>query len=282
MRASSVCRLATRKSPLAIRQADIVAALIKKRMKIDVELIPMSTTGDQKVDWSLQDQGGKGLFTKELEHALLEDQADLAVHSAKDMPTDMPDGLTLAAFLEREDARDLLVLRENIQVPASMASGSPRRVAQLKNRFPEIKWMELRGNVETRLRKISQDHQADGTVIAAAGLNRLGISEFPGLTFELLAPSEMVPAPGQGAIAVQTRISDKDNFAILGHSETEKAVIFERKLLESLGGGCQVALGVYLNHNFLNFFHEKTGVLQFNLNESSEDELVEFLKRRIK
>lgn len=282
MKTLSICRLATRKSPLALRQAQIVASLINERMKIQVELIPMTTTGDRKEHWSLQEEGGKGLFTKELEQALLEDKADIAVHSAKDMPTDLPKGLALAAFLEREDARDLLVLRDDIKHPKSMASGSPRRVAQLKTRFPEVCWTELRGNIETRLRKIAKEQKADGTVIAAAGLKRLGIHEYPDLRFEHLSPKEMIPAPGQGAIAVQTRIEDQLNFCVLGHSETEREVRFERKLLESLGGGCQVALGVYLKGDSLSFFHQKTGALEMNVNGISRDELVEDLKSRIK
>ena len=147
-----VCRLATRKSPLALRQADIVSKLIRSTMNVDVELLPISTSGDQRLDWNLQDKGGKGLFTKELESALLAGEADLAVHSAKDLPTDSPEGLCLCCFLEREDVRDVLVLREGVVSPKVLASGSPRRVAQLKNRFPEANWIEMRGNVETRLK----------------------------------------------------------------------------------------------------------------------------------
>ena len=125
--------LATRKSPLALKQADLVASLIQNVMEEDVELFPMSTTGDRQAEWSLLDKGGKGLFTKELENALLEGRADLAVHSAKDLPTDNPPGLKLSSFPVREDACDTLVIRENISVPKIMASGSPRRKAQLKN-----------------------------------------------------------------------------------------------------------------------------------------------------
>ena len=129
--------LATRKSPLAIKQAEWVADLIKNQMGKEVDLMPMSTTGDRQMNWSLQEKGGKGLFTKELEIALLEGRADLAVHSAKDLPTENPAGLTLAAFTEREDARDVLIRREGGETGV-MASGSPRRIAQLKLRFPSV------------------------------------------------------------------------------------------------------------------------------------------------
>jgi|TARA_B100001093_G_scaffold187177_1_gene179788 hydroxymethylbilane synthase len=276
-----VCILATRKSPLALRQAEIVAELIRTQMNLEVELLPLTTSGDQRLDWSLQDKGGKGLFTKELELALLGGQADLAVHSAKDMPTDSPDGLSLSSFLEREDVRDVLVLRDDIETPKVLASGSPRRVAQLRNRFPDTKWNEMRGNVETRLKKIALHGEADGTILAAAGLKRLGIESFPGLKFEHLPVDEMVPAPGQAAIAVQTRKEDEEKFSVLGHPETEKAVCLERMVLESMGGGCQVAVGAYSDECLFRFFHEKTGFLKLGL-DCSDKELTDELIRRVR
>ena len=148
--------IATRKSPLALKQADLVAELIRHKLSFDVELLPMSTTGDRQTSWSLQDKGGKGLFTKELESALLENRADIAVHSAKDLPTENPKGLTLAAFLKREDPRDVLVKKNHSNLKI-IASGSPRRIAQMKLRFPSASWVELRGNVGTRLRKIASE-----------------------------------------------------------------------------------------------------------------------------
>ena len=276
-----VCILATRKSPLALRQAEIVAELIRTQMNLEVELLPLTTSGDQRLDWSLQDKGGKGLFTKELELALLGGQADLAVHSAKDMPTDSPDGLSLSSFLEREDVRDVLVLRDDVETPKVLASGSPRRVAQLRNRFPDTKWNEMRGNVETRLKKIAIHGEADGTILAAAGLKRLGIESFPGLKFEHLPVDEMVPAPGQAAIAVQTREEDEEKFSVLGHPETEKAVCLERMVLESMGGGCQVAVGAYSDECLFRFFHEKTGLLKLGL-DCSDKELTDELIRRVR
>lgn len=274
--------LATRKSPLALKQADLVASLIRKVMGKDVELSPMTTTGDRQAEWSLQDKGGKGLFTKELETALLEGRADLAVHSAKDLPTDNPPGLKLSAFPIREDARDTLVIRENLTIPKIMASGSPRRKAQLKNRFPDTEWKELRGNVETRLRKIAVDHEADGTILAAAGLSRLGIEDYPGLRFERLSIDEMVPAPGQAAIAIQVRADECERFSVLDHMETSKAVKIERSILDRLDGGCQVALGVHVVGNELFFFHEDCGIKSLKIGEKTIavifDEVLSWLK----
>ena len=274
--------LATRKSPLALKQADFVASLIRKVMGKDVELSPMTTTGDRQAEWSLQDKGGKGLFTKELETALLEGRADLAVHSAKDLPTDNPPGLKLSAFPIREDARDTLVIRENLTIPKIMASGSPRRKAQLKNRFPDTEWKELRGNVETRLRKIAVDHEADGTILAAAGLSRLGIEDYPGLRFERLSIDEMVPAPGQAAIAIQVRADECERFSVLDHMETSKAVKIERSILDRLDGGCQVALGVHVVGNELFFFHEDCGIKSLKIGEKTLavifDEVLSWLK----
>ena len=175
--------IATRKSPLALKQANLVADLVSKSMNCNVDLLPMTTTGDRKLSWSLQEKGAK-VCSQELETALLNGQADLAVHSAKDMPTENPNGLTIGAFTQREDPRDVLVLRNNVYQPEVLASGSPRRRAQLERRFPKATWKELRGNVETRIRKIAQNEEADGTILAAAGLNRLGIDSYDGVRFE--------------------------------------------------------------------------------------------------
>ena len=246
--------IATRKSPLALKQADLVAELIRHKLSFDVELLPMSTTGDRQTSWSLQDKGGKGLFTKELESALLENRADIAVHSAKDLPTENPNGLTLAAFLKREDPRDVLVKKNHSNLKI-IASGSPRRIAQMKLRFPSASWIELRGNVGTRLRKIASEGQADATILAAAGLSRLGIEEHTGIIFEKLSVTEMVPAPGQAAIAVQVRDNEKEKFIKLDDPETSRAVKIERGILARLGGGCQVALGVHVRGDELFFFH---------------------------
>ncbi len=264
--------IATRKSPLALKQADLVAELIRHKLSFDVELLPMSTTGDRQTSWSLQDKGGKGLFTKELESALLENRADIAVHSAKDLPTENPNGLTLAAFLKREDPRDVLVKKNHSNVKI-IASGSPRRIAQMKLRFPSASWIELRGNVGTRLRKIASEGQADATILAAAGLSRLGIEEHTGVIFEKLSVTEMVPAPGQAAIAVQVRDNEKEKFIKLDDSETSRAVKIERGILARLGGGCQVALGVHVKGDDLFFFHEKCGIQDLKIFGLSDDEI---------
>jgi len=254
--------LATRRSPLALCQAEQVATCLSDSLSREVELLPMVTTGDKQTDWSLEKSGGKGLFTKELELALLDGRADLAVHSAKDMPTEMPKGLELAAFLKREDPRDVLVFKEDCPEPKAIASGSPRRRAQATRLFPHAKWMELRGNVETRLQKISQGREADASLLAAAGLNRLGIRAFPGLSFRKLKLNEMVPAPGQGAIALQTRSEDVRYFNQVSDKSTERAVKIERAVLVALGGGCQVALGAHYSETShkLAFFHENCGI----------------------
>ena len=264
--------IATRKSPLALKQADLVAELIRHKLSFDVELLPMSTTGDRQTSWSLQDKGGKGLFTKELESALLENRADIAVHSAKDLPTENPNGLTLAAFLKREDPRDVLVKKNHSNLKI-IASGSPRRIAQMKLRFPSASWIELRGNVGTRLRKIASEGQAAATSLAAAGWSRLGIEEHTGVIFEKLSVTEMVPAPGQAAIAVQVRDNEKEKFIKLDDPETSRAVKIERGILARLGGGCQVALGVHVRGDELFFFHEKCGIQDLKIFGLSDDEI---------
>lgn len=267
-------RIATRKSPLAIWQAERVGSLIRAKMGCAVELLPMSTTGDRQSQWNLSEKGGKGLFTKELEDSLLRRDTDLAVHSAKDMPTECPEGLALSTFVEREDPRDVLILKEGVETPKVMATGSPRRQAQLKERFPECKWIQLRGNVETRLQKIAEQEEADGTILAAAGLARLGLSSFAGLRFLPLAVDEMVPAAGQGAIAIQTRIEDRDTFNSLGDSSTQFEVMTERKVLEDQGGGCQVAIGVCMHQEKLHYFEESVGRLSFACRNMSGIEIM--------
>ena len=245
-----------------MRQSLLVASRIEEEIGRKVSLFPMVTTGDRQSDWSLEKAGGKGLFTKELELALLDGRADLAVHSAKDMPTEMPAGLGLVAFLPREDPADVLVLKEGVDQPRTIATGSPRRRAQAANLFAEAKWIELRGNVETRLQKIAQGTEAEATLLAAAGLKRLNIKHFPGLTFRKLNLDEMVPAPGQGAIAIQARTEQEELFLKINDLETANAVSIERVVLRAFGGGCQVALGAHYSASMdkLSFFHQKCGI----------------------
>ena len=252
--------LATRRSPLALRQAEAVAATLREAWPDQaVELLPLRTTGDQRRDWSLAQEGGKGLFTKELEDALLEGRADLAVHSAKDLPGEMPDGLVLAGCPPREDPRDCLIRRADLTgAPARIATSSPRRRAQLQARFPAAEWSEIRGNVDTRLRKIAAG-EADATVLAMAGLRRLGIAGWDGLVFEPLTVDAMVPAPGQAAIAVQTRADDAATFAPVFDAPTIQAVHLERQLLRFWDGGCKTPFGALVHAGQVRIFHARLG-----------------------
>jgi len=200
--------LATRKSPLALVQAEMVAARLREKLPGSTcELLPMVTTGDKQAEWSLTKQGGKGLFTAELELALVRGDAFAAVHSCKDLPGEITPGLVVAGYMPREDTHDVLVLREGVTTPATIGSSSPRRQQQVAQLFPQAKFVEIRGNVDTRLKKIATG-VADATILAAAGLNRLRIASWPGTVFRPLEFTESVPAVGQGAIAVQCREAD--------------------------------------------------------------------------
>ncbi|MDD3180945.1 MAG: hydroxymethylbilane synthase [Opitutaceae bacterium] len=257
--------LATRKSPLALAQTALVAARLQEYLPdMQCEQLRVVTTGDRQAEWSLEKQGGKGLFTAELEQALLRGEANAAVHSSKDLPGEMTPGLVLAGFLPREDPRDVLVLREGAAVPQTIATGSPRRRLQLARLFPGVSFSELRGNVDTRLRKIASG-AADATVLAAAGMKRLGIAGWPGLTFRFLDPGDMVPAVGQGAIAVQCRTADAAFIAGALDAETGRLVGLERALLAKMGGGCQVAFAAHAAGDALWVFHGTTGVRRLPL-----------------
>lgn len=251
--------IATRKSPLAMAQTEMAKALLESKLAgADFRVEKMVTTGDKRRDWSLEAKGGKGLFTKELEDALLEGRADLAVHSAKDLPSEMPEGLALAGYLPRQTCEDVLVLREGVETPQLIATGSPRRRVQLRYLFPTAEFTEIRGNVDTRLNKIANG-EADASVLARAGLNRLGIKEWPGVTFRQLSLDECVPAVGQAAVAIQCRAEDVGLFAPHLCQETALAVNFERAFLETLGGGCQVAFAVNYVDTTLRIYHKKCG-----------------------
>jgi hydroxymethylbilane synthase len=251
--------LATRKSPLALRQTEMVAAHLREKCGVETELLKIVTTGDQQSEWSLQEKGGKGLFTSELEAALLRGEADVAVHSTKDLPGEMPPGLAVAGYLPRADARDILVLRSGVGAPKTIATGSPRRRLQISFLYPAATFVEIRGNVDTRLRKIGEQHAADGTILAAAGLNRLGIGNWPGVEFHALGHQDMVPAVGQGAIAIQCRASDSAQFAGVFDAATSRAVGLERAFQAALGVGCHTAFGAHVANHTLYFFHEAVG-----------------------
>lgn len=251
--------IATRKSPLAMAQTHLSKELFEQGMPDTIFRIEkMVTTGDKRQEWSLEKQGGKGLFTKELEDALLEGRADFAVHSAKDLPSEMPLGLALAGFLPRQTCEDVLILRKGVEVPKLIATGSPRRRIQLRYLFPQAEFTEIRGNVDTRLAKIARG-DADATVLASAGLNRLGIDSWEGVVFRTLTLDECVPAVGQAAVAIQCRIEDVDTFSPHLDQETAVAVNLERAFLEELGGGCQVAFAVNYVAGKLRIYHKQCG-----------------------
>lgn len=272
--------LATRRSALALRQSHLVAEHLRRHWpKANVSLLELVTAGDRRQEWSLEKEGGKGLFTGELEMALQRGEADIAVHSSKDLPTTLPEGLVLAGFLPRERPNDVLVLREGCGTPRVLATGSPRRRAQGSRLFPEAEWIEFRGNVETRLRKIAEG-EADGTLLAAAGLRRLGIESWPGLVFRQLTVEEMVPAPGQGAIALESPAAAAGEWSPLLDAETGVAVRAERAFLAALGGGCHAAFAAHYAEGYLSIFHERTGYRRVPV-QTGEGESVETAVRRI-
>ncbi|HTZ19483.1 MAG TPA: hydroxymethylbilane synthase [Opitutaceae bacterium] len=263
--------LATRKSPLALAQAELVAARLREVFPgVECELRKIVTTGDRKLEWSLEKQGGKGLFTAELEQALLQGMADGAVHSSKDLPNELAGGLAIVGYLPREDPRDVLVVRQGVSAPATIATGSPRRRLQISLQFPGTTFTEIRGNVDTRLRKIAAG-AADATILAAAGLRRLGINGWAGLEFRPLTLAQMAPAVGQGAIAVETRTADATKFAAAFDAATARQLGLERALQGRFGGGCQLAFAAHATADTLYLFHEQTGQRQLPLTPADFD-----------
>jgi hydroxymethylbilane synthase len=252
--------LATRKSPLALAQAGLVASYLQEHLGAQCEIVRIVTTGDRQAEWSLAEKGGKGLFTRELEEALLRGDADLAVHSAKDLPGDVVAGLSTAGYLPREDPRDMLVVRTGVVTPRTMATGSPRRRHQAALLYGTPEFSEIRGNVDTRLRKIAEQGLAQATILASAGLKRLGIGSWPGLDFRPIGFDRMVPAVGQGAIAVQCRSADLARYAGVFDAATARGIGLERAIQSALGGGCNTALGAYAADGILYFFHERVGL----------------------
>jgi hydroxymethylbilane synthase len=234
--------IASRGSQLALWQARWVQSQLGglgHECRIEV----VKTTGDKITDVPLAKVGTKGLFTKEIEEALLDRRADVAVHSLKDLPTELPGGLTLAATPPREDPRDALVGRrlDELTPGAKVGTSSLRRAAQLKRLRPDLVVESIRGNLDTRLRKLD-DGLYDSILLACAGLKRLGWAD---RIAEILEPETMCPAPGQGVLAVETRQGEEGLAAALEDGETRVAVTAERALLEALGGGCQVPVGAH-------------------------------------
>jgi hydroxymethylbilane synthase len=254
--------IVTRGSPLALQQTHDAAARLQAALGRPTEIRILTTTGDRQAGWSLEKQGGKGLFTAELEQALLRGEADLAIHSSKDLPTEMPAGLAIAVCLPRQDPRDVLVRRSDIGSPKLIATGSPRRRVQGGLAFPQAQWTELRGNVDTRLKKLANG-DADASYLAASGLNRLGIKEWPGLSFEPVALESMVPAAGQGAVALQSRSADIAQYVAAGCAATTYSVTVERLFLTKLGEGCHTAFACYHAAGHVHLFRADFGRRDF-------------------
>ncbi len=240
-------RIATRKSPLAVWQAEHVAAALRAAHPgLAVELVGMTTKGDKILDTPLAKIGGKGLFVKELEQGMLDGRADIAVHSMKDVPVELPEGLHLPVIMEREDPRDAFVSNrwaslEELPAGARVGTASLRRQCQLMELRPDLEYLPLRGNVNTRLKKLDAG-EYDAIILAAAGLLRLGLA---GRIRALLDPAQSLPAIGQGAIGIECRVDDErvnELIAPLHHQPTALRVAAERAMNERLEGGCQVPI----------------------------------------
>ncbi|GLI21130.1 hydroxymethylbilane synthase [Xanthobacter flavus] len=242
-------RIGTRGSPLALWQAHAVQAALATALNVapaEVAVEVIRTTGDQIQDRALSEAGGKGLFTKELEEALLDGRVDLAVHSAKDVATYLPEGLHLAGYLPRADVRDALILKSgaglaDLPAGARVGTASLRREAQLRRLRPDLKVELLRGNVHTRLARV-KDGDFDGTLLALAGLTRLGLAE---VASAVLATSEFLPAVGQGAVAIECRVQDPATnaaIAAIACRDTGIALAAERAFLTALDGSCRTPI----------------------------------------
>jgi hydroxymethylbilane synthase len=242
-------RIGTRGSLLAKWQAEYVRKQLFAGAGVETEIVIIKTSGDKQQMSPLSEIGGKGIFIKELEEALLEETIDLAVHSVKDVPTDTPSRLMFPAVCRREDVRDCLVAASGATIAglrqgARVGTGSLRRQAQLRHIRPDLDVRDLRGNVDTRLRKV-ESGEYEAVMLAKAGLDRLGLS---GRITETLSPEVFLPAVGQGAIAVECRLNDTgaaEVVAGLDDAESRTAIIAERSLLAALHGGCQVPLGAW-------------------------------------
>jgi hydroxymethylbilane synthase len=242
-------RIGTRGSLLAKWQAEYVRKRIFQATGVETEIVIIKTTGDSMQQAPFSQIGGKGVFIKELEEALLEEHVDLAVHSVKDIPTDVPSRLCFPAVCRRDDTRDALIAGKGetlakLRRGARVGTSSLRRQAQLRHVRPDLDIREMRGNVDTRLRKV-ESGEYEAIVLAKAGLDRLGMSV---RITEVLPPDVCMPAVGQGAIAVQARLKDaelSDALAPLDDNETRQSIVAERALLGALQGGCQVPLGAW-------------------------------------
>jgi hydroxymethylbilane synthase len=250
---AATIRIGTRDSALALWQSNYIKNEITRlHPGYEIELLPIKTKGDITLDSPLSKIGDKGLFTKELEYALLDGSIDLAVHSLKDLQTELPEGLTIGAVARREDVRDVFIAHpskkygslDDLPVNAAIATGSLRRASQLLAWRPALRVHDIRGNINTRLRKLD-DSDWDGMVLAAAGLLRLGLHE---RMTQIIDTSVILPAVGQGALAVETRAGDAAILKLLEPLDdpgTRRAVTAERALLRRLEGGCQIPVGAW-------------------------------------
>ncbi|HHJ64238.1 MAG TPA: hydroxymethylbilane synthase [Aquifex aeolicus] len=240
-------RIGTRKSKLALWQANFIGKLLEERWGVEVELVKITTTGDRILDAPLAKIGGKGLFVKEIEQALLEGRIDLAVHSLKDVPMVIPEGLTLSAITKREDPHDVLISRNGKKLRelpegAKVGTSSLRRQVQIRRVRPDLRVEVLRGNVDTRMRKL-REGLYDAVILALAGVRRMG---YEGEVTEILR--DFIPAVGQGSLAIETREDDekiRELVEPLDHRESRFSAECERAFLRKLEGGCQVPIGAY-------------------------------------
>jgi len=247
-------RIGTRGSDLALVQANWVSDRLKSLYSdMSVEVVPIRTRGDRMQNISLVEIGGKGIFVKEIEEALLRGDIDIAVHSMKDVPVDLPDGLVIGAIPEREDPRDVLISGEGTKMEglskgARLGTGSLRRGMQIKSLMPDIEIVPVRGNIDTRIKKIVTEN-LDGIIIAAAGMKRMGRR---GEITQYIPIEVMMPSAGQGALGIELREGDRetgDLISSLNHSDTEVEISAERAFLRRLGGGCQVPIaGIARKH----------------------------------
>ncbi|XP_062845182.1 hydroxymethylbilane synthase a [Trichomycterus rosablanca] len=249
-----IIRMGTRKSQLARIQTDSVAEMLKKLYPdLQLEIVAMSTIGDKILDTALSKIGEKSLFTKELENALDRNEVDLVVHSLKDLPTSLPSGFTIGAVLKRENPHDAVVLHpknagltlNSLPEKSVIGTSSLRRAAQLKKRFPQLEFENIRGNLNTRLKKLDEKDDYDAIILAAAGLKRMG---WENRISQVLGPEDCMYAVGQGALAVEVRAKDRDILKMvsaLHHQDTVLCCIAERAFLRQLEGGCSVPVAVY-------------------------------------
>ncbi len=253
-------RIGTRGSKLALWQANHVKdLLLVKFPELQIEIEVIKTTGDALLSSPLSEIGGKGVFVKEIEEALLSDRVDIAVHSMKDVPSVLPEGLEISAVAKRHDPRDALISKnglslKNLLQDSRVGTGSLRRASQLYHNYPELRIVSIRGNVDTRIRKLKEGDEYDAIVLAVAGLERMGLG---GEITEIIPTDTMLPAPGQGIVAIECRsndVSTKMILAEINHLETEIQAVSERAFLHRLGGDCNVPAGCYatLDDDLLN------------------------------